>query len=196
MIIITDFVRPLIKARCLKAKAFIEAHHPFPYCIVPKGRQWMEGSLFMGTYKEEPFEQRDYATALTLPGPGDAIVLSLGLSDAMFLLSLLALEPGWLRHLRNADPYADDEAAIHAFGVDLAQVCRPAVGAWEEGYFLAPDAGGYAFFYVDIRGNILMQSRSHRLLAVGFHLVAKEAAEAAKLASKLGQTDPAPDDTA
>lgn len=175
MLIIADFVSPLVRSSLLRASVFIEQAGTLSWCIVPDDRDCAK-ARFVARYEERPFENRKYSTRMQMPVADGHAVLRTGLRDAEYLLAFLADRPAWMDHLVGADPHADDEAIVRSLGIEPDATCRASVAAWAQGEFLAPDAGGYAYFLVDTYGEVSVISRSDTVLPVAFHLAADRAA--------------------
>jgi hypothetical protein len=118
--------------------------------------------------------------------------LRTSLANALTLVNLLYAAPDWRARLRASVPFASDTSTLTSMGLDPAKMIRPHVGAWAEGEWLAPHDGGYAYFYVDTRGEVRLEGQAEHLGEVAFQLAAQRAYRALRLDEQVAALVPSP----
>lgn len=193
MITLADYISPLERTRFGRFAAVLTADGAADaVCAAPADVGCANGYPFTALYRDGVIGQRPYPTEMTIALAGVAGVLRTNLSDALNLVVALYADRELLARMQALPPGADDETILAAFGIDIAATCRASVGAWDPAEYLAPHEGGYAYYLVDINGEVVILSWSPQLAPVVLHLAANRSAEANDLGSRVGKTDPLP----
>lgn len=194
MFIIADFIRPLERLSYRRHQRFIDQVKLIDYCIAPESTGCDRDYSLKALHGEDSFEPGlSYATKFSFPVAGKREHLRSTLSEIVRLVSFLASEPEELNRLARLDPSTDDATILTEFSIDYKKHCRASVAAWTNNLFLAPHEQGYAYFLVDVHGEIIIHSKSDRLLPVAFHFFADREIERTRLLSRIAQMAPAPE---
>ncbi|MDQ1077829.1 hypothetical protein [Pseudoroseomonas cervicalis] len=189
MLILADYVTGLERQRFRRHEAFNAAAGAADRaCIAPRDQGCGRAHELEALYGPEDFARFLYATELTMPAGRERLVLHCALDAAMQIVSVLADQPSLLALLYTLDPAGGDEGVLAAFGIDPAESCRAEVAPREAGAFLAPHEEGYAYFTVDVRGELLLQSWSRALPPVALHLRAEREGDRTDIWSRIGRT--------
>ena len=156
------------------------------YCVVPFGAACVGSPVFVARYDQTAFAGRGPATTLHLPFADGSRRLTLGLRDALRLLAFLFDDRGRIQALQAQSIEGSDKDVLRQFDVPRAQL-RDHVAAWEEGEFLAPHEGEYAYYVVDTRGTIQLLARSPSLAALAWKYRADDEFDRARVSSRIAQ---------
>ena len=186
MLIVADYVSPLRRTVLKKQSVILDATGT-SYCVVPAGETCDGAFSLIAEYSQEFFCGQPYKAELRLPLQDGEVKLIASIDEAMDIIIFLAENLQWLAKLRMMRSDASDDQVIGDFGIDAAKSCRAAVKSWAEGYFLAPDQGGYSYFYVDIRGDLTILSWSRNLTVVALHMAATRENQRNGLSDRIGR---------
>lgn len=154
------------------------------YAVIPGEQAALATAQVVIRYR--PPEDRGYARAViafTLAGGPIEVALTLH-EGLMFLCMLLA--HGWLDRGKALPIGRSRDDMLAELGIDRWRTWRMDVRPTQEGRHLGPDAGGYAYYSVDVHGEVEILARSPSLPAIALRLGAAIDAEKIDLAGKIG----------
>ena len=160
---------------------------PVRYWIGPIARLDAHAGIAAAGFTQELDNNADSIALLKLPFVIDQPPLVTGLVSAVRYIVHLLSEPGVADRLARVNPRADDKEILENLGIDIAAACRSSLKAWSTGNFLAPDAGGFAYFLVEDRGQIVTLARSAALSPVAWAYAADEDKQRTNLSGRIGQ---------
>lgn len=188
MIVTADFLHDVEKDDLVAFSRYLTAAgvSETDYAIVPAGAETADAPVVIG-YEAKAgdyarasirFAMADGPAAVTLPLP----------EAGMFLCMLLA--HGWAERAVAIPARATPLAAFDALTLNEARFWRDTVRATDEGEHVAPDEGGFAYYFVDTRGAVTVKARADLAAPLIILLGADLTAEKLDLAGKLGAIRP------
>lgn len=152
------------------------------YSVAPEARP---GSAVVAVYGPENFGEDSYATAMTITA-GAGVTITTGLDSALFVTAQIFADPAALASLRTVDIAAPEPLLLVHFAI-APEMMKLKIAGWAAGYFIAPDAVGYAFFSVDTHGEVSIEARSNTLAGVAFYVATWRRAEASNLSERIAE---------
>ena len=186
MMAAAPFLHPLERGTMDAVKRYLDQAgvHDDAYAVIPGEETPPAAARVVIRYV--PPEGRGYARAVlgfTLPGGPAEVTLTLH-EGLMFLCMLLA--HGWLDRAGALAPGRSRDDMLADLGIDRWRYWRMDVRATQEGRHIGADAGGYAYYAVDVHGEVEVLARSPSLPATALRLAAAIDAEKIDLAGRIG----------
>jgi hypothetical protein len=107
-----------------------------------------------------------------------------GLPRAVRYIVHLVSEAGARDRLR---ALAADEQVLAQLGIDPGEACRVAVKPWAPGNFIAPDDGGFTWFMVENRGELIRLAHARTLAPVAWAFAADADIQRTDLSGRIGK---------
>lgn len=117
--------------------------------------------------------------------PQPALVI--GLPRAVRYLVHLVSEAGAGERLRTLAADAPDERVLAQLGIDPGETCRASVKPWAPGSFIAPDAGGFSYFMVEDRGELIRLAHARTLTPVAWAFAADADMQRTDLSGRISK---------
>jgi hypothetical protein len=160
---------------------------PASWWIGPADRLPPAGDLPRARFAAERDGQGDSIASLDLPFVPPQPALVTGLPRAVRYLVHLVSEAGAGERLRTLAADAPDERVLAQLGIDPGETCRASVKPWAPGSFIAPDAGGFSYFMVEDRGELVRLAHARTLAPVAWAFAADADMQRADLSGRIGK---------
>jgi hypothetical protein len=158
---------------------YLELHgvDPASWWIGPADRPPPAGDIPCARFSAEQEGQGDSIASLDLPFVPPQSALVTGLPRAVRYIVHLVSEAG-----------AADEQVLARLGIDPGEACRAAVKPWAPGNFIAPDDGGFTWFMVEDRGELIRLAHARTLAPVAWAFAADADMQRTDLSGRIGKT--------
>jgi hypothetical protein len=161
---------------------------PASWWIGPVDAQPPAGGMPHARFSQERDEQGDTITSLDLPFLPPQPALVTGLPRAVRYIVHLTSEAGAFLRLHELAADAADEQVLAQLGIDPDEACRAAVKPWAPGNFIAPDDGGFTYFMVEDRGELIRLAHAPTLAPVAWAFAADTDMQRTDLSGRIGKT--------
>lgn len=161
---------------------------PASWWIGPVDRRPPAGDIPCARFSAERDGQGDSIASLDLPFVPPQPALVTGLPRAVRYIVHLVSEAGVRDRLRALAADAADEQVLAQLGIDPGEACRAAVKPWAPGNFIAPDDGGFTYFMVEDRGELIRLAHARTLAPVAWAFVADADMQRTDLSGRIGKT--------
>ena len=161
---------------------------PASWWIGPADSQPPVGDLPRACFSAKQDEQGDSIASLDLPFVPPQPPLFTGLPRAVRYIVHLVGEGGARERLRALAADATDEQVLAQLGIDPGEACHAAVKPWAPGNFIAPDDGGFTYFMVEDRGELVRLAQARTLAPVAWAFAADVDMQRTDLSGRIGRT--------
>ncbi len=168
---------------------------PASWWIGPVSLPPLAGELPRVRFSAERDGQGESIAALDLPFVPPQPALVTGLPRAVCYLVHLVSEAGVRDRLRALAADAADERVLAQLGIDPDETCRASVKPWAPGNFIAPADGGFTWFMVEDRGELVRLAHARTLAPVAWAFAADADMQHTDLSGRIGRAIAAAADT-